>query len=259
MKFKSCNWLLWVIITLALIPSCVSAYFSPNLRQGSEPIFSIFASDADPFEPASTLSFSPLTSEISCQGSDTWRYGRHHAKELTPYLYTGRRYSPVSEQYFNRNRYYSPKVGRFTSKDPIGFSGGNNLWGYVKNNPMKFTDPFGFRDKTWEPPYNNSDDAIHAFLRNYYAMREANTIGADKYFHCKANCEAVRCPSGLIIAILISEGREFRDQFIKGDPSWACTEDRAANEVGRKGGMNSKLPCSEVCAQLRPNGLDPKY
>ncbi|MBF0548815.1 MAG: RHS repeat-associated core domain-containing protein [Candidatus Riflebacteria bacterium] len=58
------------------------------------------------------------------------------AKTLTPYLYTGRRYSPVTQLYFNRNRYYSPKYGRFISRDPIGFSGGKNLWGYVSNNPV---------------------------------------------------------------------------------------------------------------------------
>ena len=29
---------------------------------------------------------------------------------------------------FNRNRYYPPALGRFISKDPIGFNGGMNLY-----------------------------------------------------------------------------------------------------------------------------------
>ncbi|MBF0548857.1 MAG: RHS repeat-associated core domain-containing protein, partial [Candidatus Riflebacteria bacterium] len=62
---------------------------------------------------------------------------------MTPYLYTGRRYSTATELYFNRNRYYSPQMGRFISKDPIGFSGSGNLWGYGKNNPTKYIDPYG--------------------------------------------------------------------------------------------------------------------
>ena len=43
----------------------------------------------------------------------------------------------------NRNRYYQPKYGRFTSRDPIGFSGDSNLYRYANDNPVMFTDPFG--------------------------------------------------------------------------------------------------------------------
>ena len=71
-------------------------------------------------------------------------FGKHFATRLTPYLYTGRRYSSFTRQYFNRNRYYSPALGRFTTKDPIGFNGGNNLYRYGDNNPVLFIDPFGF-------------------------------------------------------------------------------------------------------------------
>ncbi|MEW6711900.1 MAG: RHS repeat-associated core domain-containing protein, partial [Candidatus Riflebacteria bacterium] len=58
-------------------------------------------------------------------------------------VFTGRRYSSLTSQYFNRNRYYSPALGRFVSKDPISFSGGNNLYRYADNNPMLFVDPEG--------------------------------------------------------------------------------------------------------------------
>ncbi|MBF0410120.1 MAG: RHS repeat-associated core domain-containing protein [Candidatus Riflebacteria bacterium] len=74
---------------------------------------------------------------------DHWHHGRHFAKSFTPYLYTGRRLSAVSEHYFNRNRYYNPKHGRFISKDPIGFNGGNNFYRYADNNPILLFDPFG--------------------------------------------------------------------------------------------------------------------
>jgi hypothetical protein len=49
--------------------------------------------------------------------------------------------------YFYRARYYDPKVGRFVTKDPIGFDGGDyNLYAFVKNNSINKTDPMGLAD-----------------------------------------------------------------------------------------------------------------
>ena len=51
------------------------------------------------------------------------------------------------------HRWYDAKLGRFISRDPIGFSGGINLYRYAKNNPLRFNDPFGLSPKDadlWE-------------------------------------------------------------------------------------------------------------
>ena len=43
-------------------------------------------------------------------------------------------------------RYYDAKAGRFITRDPIGFEGGDiNLYGYVQNNPVNWIDPSGLR------------------------------------------------------------------------------------------------------------------
>jgi RHS repeat-associated protein len=42
-----------------------------------------------------------------------------------------------------RNRWYDPQTGRFLTQDPIGLSGGVNLYAYAGNNPVAYTDPFG--------------------------------------------------------------------------------------------------------------------
>ncbi|MGH7615422.1 MAG: RHS repeat-associated core domain-containing protein [Gemmatimonadales bacterium] len=42
-----------------------------------------------------------------------------------------------------RNRFYDQRTGRWTQEDPIGVAGGLNLYGYVGNNPVAYTDPFG--------------------------------------------------------------------------------------------------------------------
>lgn len=45
--------------------------------------------------------------------------------------------------YYYRARYYSPRMGRFVSEDPIGMAGGLNYYSYVRNNPVNYSDPSG--------------------------------------------------------------------------------------------------------------------
>ena len=47
--------------------------------------------------------------------------------------------------HYNRHRYYSPYVGRFISKDPIGLSGGINIYAYAPNT-VEWIDPLGLNN-----------------------------------------------------------------------------------------------------------------
>jgi RHS repeat-associated protein len=63
---------------------------------------------------------------------------------IQPYTYTAREYDTETGLYFYRARYYDPKAGRFITKDPIGFAGGDyNLYVYAGNNPLSAIDPSG--------------------------------------------------------------------------------------------------------------------
>jgi len=60
------------------------------------------------------------------------------------YLFTGRDLDRDLGIYYYRNRWYDPSVGRFVTKDPIGVRGGINRYIYADNNPVNYTDPYGY-------------------------------------------------------------------------------------------------------------------
>ena len=59
------------------------------------------------------------------------------------FQYTGQMWLGELGMYHYRARMYSPTLGRFLQTDPIGFGGGMNIYAYVGNDPVNFTDPTG--------------------------------------------------------------------------------------------------------------------
>jgi RHS repeat-associated protein len=59
------------------------------------------------------------------------------------YVFTGREYDAETDVYFYRARYYQPSLGRLLSRDPLGYRGGINQYGYARSAPVAFSDPTG--------------------------------------------------------------------------------------------------------------------
>jgi RHS repeat-associated protein len=57
--------------------------------------------------------------------------------------FPGQYYDRESGLHYNWNRHYDPKLGRYTSPDPIGLAGGNNLYSYTTANPLRYIDWLG--------------------------------------------------------------------------------------------------------------------
>ncbi|MQT29625.1 RHS repeat domain-containing protein [Pseudomonas helleri] len=64
-----------------------------------------------------------------------------------PLRFQGQYFDTETGLHYNRYRYYDPQVGRFISKDPIGFVGGLNVYAYAPN-PVGWVDPFGLAKST---------------------------------------------------------------------------------------------------------------
>lgn len=62
--------------------------------------------------------------------------------ELQPIRFQGQHYDIETGLHYNRFRYYDPDMGMFTTRDPIGLIGGDNVFQYAPN-PTSWIDPFG--------------------------------------------------------------------------------------------------------------------
>jgi RHS repeat-associated protein len=66
------------------------------------------------------------------QGTVTGRFG-----------YTGQAWLPEIGLHYYKARMYHASIGRFMQTDPIGYSAGQNLYGYVSGDPVNLIDPSG--------------------------------------------------------------------------------------------------------------------
>lgn len=81
-----------------------------------------------------------------------------------PFLFNGRRWDSVAQQYDYRTRRLDPRAGRFTTRDIIGtwgdpYNDGNSST-YVGNNPWSWVDPFGLVRKRQDGVIVDNDGVV---------------------------------------------------------------------------------------------------
>jgi RHS repeat-associated protein len=68
--------------------------------------------------------------------------------------FTGQLWLPSVQLYYFKARMYSPQLGRFMQRDPLGYAAGLNLYAYAGGDPVNARDPSGLAN---EPTLANVD------------------------------------------------------------------------------------------------------
>ena len=115
------------------------------------------AANGESFSIVSDYLGTPLQA-FDNNGNKVWEqeldiFGRKRRKNCNnssfiPFKYQGQYEDIETGLYYNRFRYYDSRTGNYISQDPIGLSGGDNLYSYVQN-PTICIDTFGLSGQRW--------------------------------------------------------------------------------------------------------------
>lgn len=107
------------------------------------------------------------------------------------YTFTGRE-DDGSGLYYYRARYYHPRLQRFISEDPLGIGGGLNLYKYVRNNPLRLTDPTGLGPISFMAcTFLNASKQIHDWYSYLATLDEATKMTHEML--ARVNAEIMTC------------------------------------------------------------------
>ncbi|WOO42197.1 DUF6973 domain-containing protein [Rubellicoccus peritrichatus] len=160
------------------------------------------------------------------------------------FLYTGHYYHAEGNLFLTWFRAYDPGLGRWLSRDPLGFVDGPNIYAYVGNNPIRFIDPFGLSRRMPEgkckarnkiPSYwdyfrgwRSANYATETAARRFSSINQHNTR-ADAFRHALWTADMTRI-MGPERASRIADGHE---NTINNHPR-EKSMDLHNNDVGRQ-------------------------
>lgn len=207
----------------------------------------------------------------------------------TRYRYTGREYDDFTGLYYYRARYYDANLGRFISEDPIGFNGGDvNLFGYVRNRPLKYKDSLGLDNpadpdsiyKTFQrekmrdrSTFENirPEEFPHLFDDFYYGKNSCHSFGNQAqsrhfpkgdptgnpdpydggYRHCVATCVAVRRYGPFFGHLARRVGWNLYNEIL--NPHEDSVSDMANEDIGEQhGAPENPNSCETSCLKSFP-------
>ena len=146
-----------------------------------------------------------------------------------PYMYGGYRYDPETGNHYCINRYFSTDLGRWLSRDPIGYFLGNslNLYQYVGSRSLYWTDARGLGEGEAPPPPPQDEEALRKRLAELQKkIAEINLArGFIEARTDKTNCLGWAMNMGVILPTKDKEGKTYGSlkSFIEAN-GYSCTD-----------------------------------
>ncbi len=166
----------------------------------------------------------------------TWTTTRSESSYANVTVYTGREVDGETGLYYFRNRYYSAELGRFLSRDPIGYKPGDtNVYRYCRDNPTIYIDPRGLFCGECQPPvppYRNEYNKKFAGVR--VTSGGASPVAFDAGFELLANLATLDDISS--IASIITAATQGSMELLQ-----AAIEEAAGHEMDVSGLAPSML------------------
>lgn len=167
---------------------------------------------------------------------------------FTPFGFAGCLYDTDTKLCRFGARDYDASIGRWLSKDPIRFDGGDsNLYGYVMQDPVNFIDPIGL----WAWPSDVYDVATEETKRRYGGNGH-NDI-SDAFRHCLASCMMTQ-ENGFVASWATGSANEVKGDLMNKQPVCENEMDTSNNAFGSHLGQSSGS-CSNRCASAASQGL----
>jgi RHS repeat-associated protein len=130
--------------------------------------------------------------------------------------FQGQYYDVETGLHYNTFRFYDPDIGRFTSPDPIGLAGGDNLYAYAPN-PIAWVDPWGLETRPNNGKYHISHE---------HTVSPADRYASDRVQFNRANKDFIE---------RMNTDPAYRKNMLKSEPKlaqWMKTGDRSASPPG---------------------------
>ncbi len=153
-----------------------------------------------------------------------------------PFTFTGQRFDPETGLLYYKNRYNSTSFGRFTSRDPKDYGGGDpNLYPYVGNRPTNLVDPSGLGDESVERRRRFLEWGLSEQKRLQQALRDAESGAVPSPFPGKTKQEVVDLYKGLlkISELEIEKGKQELGGTSPGALRQFLADEKAAGEMDR--------------------------